>query len=429
MRLDDKQMQIEQRLDYRIAYEPQRAFEIVAPRAVLAAGRLDVRLGDQSLTPVPVNDAAVTGDGVRLQVAAPADQIGLCQLVCTYVMPMPAWDRQKSLRLVVPLVVPADMPNLQIGGQQLEFTSADSWQLNPDPEGVSDEFSRFSRMSSGGPFMSSRITSAPRWIIEPAASAPPAPIAISKAWVQTWLAGGVRHERAVFRLLTDQEQVRIDLPASPTGGSVQAAINAQPVAAAVRSPPSVRIDLPAAARGRECVLELWYSTAAPAARGGFTATALAPAKIEGASAPRRLFWQLCLPEDEHLLAPPGELAAEMTWGRTDWLWGRRATLGQTELEAWIGASRQDALPSGVNEYLFSALARSPKLSFTAGGRRWLLFAASGLVLAGGLILMHVRVVRRPETLFVAGAWRWPCWPWPGPMLRCCSPRPPRRGWS
>ena len=74
---------------------------------------------------------------------------------------------------------------------------------------------------------------------------------IHKAWVQTWLAGGVRQERAAFRVTTTQEQLRIKLPASPTAGSVQAAINAQPAQVAVREPPALLVDVPAAVHGQE----------------------------------------------------------------------------------------------------------------------------------------------------------------------------------
>jgi hypothetical protein len=400
VRLAPQQMQVEQRLDYRIAYEPRRSLEILVPRNVLTSGRLEVLLADEPLTPVPVTEAATEGETVRLAVVAPADQIGLCQLVCRYALPLPRWDRQKSQTLAVPLVIPAEMPNLQIGGQQIEFLSDEGWQLDPDTT-HDDEFSRPTPTSTAGSPISyawSRAKPMSHWKVLPPEANRSVAAAVHKAWVQTWLAGGVRQERAVFRVTANQEQLRVKLSGSPSAGSIQAAVNAQPAPVAVREPAALLVDLPPAVHGGECVVELWYALPESQSHSGILTTELRAPQVEGASAPRRMFWQLCLPDDEYLLVPPDEYAAEMTWGWADWLLGRRPILGQEELEAWIGASRQDALPKTGSTYLFSTLGRQPTLSFTLAGRRLLLFAASGLALVVGLVLLNVRAARRPEAL-------------------------------
>jgi hypothetical protein len=71
------------------------------------------------------------------------------------------------------------------------------------------------------------------------------------------------------------------------------------------------------------------------------------------------------------------------------------------LEVWIGASRQDSLPRGANEYLFSTLGQSPPLGFTTMGRRTLLVLGGGIALLLGLALLHIAALRRAETLLVA----------------------------
>jgi hypothetical protein len=73
---------------------------------------------------------------------------------------------------------------------------------------------------------------------------------------------------------------------------------------------------------------------------------------------------------------------------------------QEQLEAWIGASHQDPLPNGVNEYLFSSLGSTPGLEFAFAGRRLILAFGAGAALLLGLGLMHVRALRRPEALLV-----------------------------
>jgi hypothetical protein len=403
VKIDQQQMEIEQRLDYRVAYEARRLFEILVPRSVLLAGPFTVSLADEPLTPTPLPNAPLRGDSARFQVSAPDDQIGLCQLLVKYTLPLPKWDRQKPQSLTIPLVIPADEPHQQLGGQQIELVTSGPWRLEPDPTG-SDEFSRPTLAAIGGPtlYAWSRATTHSQWIIDPVETGLPATVLLDKAWIQTWLADGVRQDRAVFRLTTQQDQLRYGLAHRPIDNSVQATINGQPAAALLREPATLLIDLPAAARGRECVIELWYSMPESAAAAGLVSTELKAPLLEEASPPRRMFWQLCLPGDKHLLLPPANLTAEMRWDSLSWLGGRQPTLGQVELEAWIGASRQDPLPRDIHEYLYSSLGRAPTLAYTAAGRRLLLAAASGLALALGLLILHVRAIRRSETILLLG---------------------------
>ena len=43
------------------------------------------------------------------------------------------------------------------------------------------------------------------------------------------------------------------------------------------------------------------------------------AQIEGASPPRRSYWQVALPANEHLVSSSAELATEMAWSSERWL--------------------------------------------------------------------------------------------------------------
>jgi hypothetical protein len=252
--------------------------------------------------------------------------------------------------------------------------------------------------SQGQQFSLSRMTPLSRWEVQPADAGLPAAVTVSKVWIQSWLAGGTRQDRAAFRLTTDQDQLRFRLPAGFDAGGVQAGVNGQVQAVTIREPATAIVFLPVAARGRECVVELWYRIEQPAPSGLWNTSGLRPPVLDGASPPRRLFWQLALPTDEHLVVPPVGLAAEMHWTGNRWLAARQAALDQPQLELWIGASRQDPLPRGTNQYLFSTLGQTPSLAMTTMSRRTLLFLGAGLALALGLVLLHVPAVRRAESL-------------------------------
>jgi hypothetical protein len=398
-----QQIQVEQRLEYRISHEPKRSFEIVALRGLTTAGGLQVRLGTEPLALHAVSDPAPGSATLeRLQFSTPTDQIGLFQVTVRYTLPMPRWDGQKPLPLTVPLVLPLDEPNHQFAGQRIAFSLDGGQQVEPDLAEV-DEFTRPTAVAGNGmAFTWSKATSSTRWIVQPLRGAQATQVVCHKAWIQTWLAHDLRQERAVFRLTTAAEAVRVRLPGGVALPKVQAAINAQAATATPREPSILRIDIPAAARGRECVLEVWYSLPPPVRRGGLLADELRPAALEEATPPRRAYWQLVLPTDDHLLATPAELAAEMAWSPDNWFRSPAPLMDQRQLEDWIAGSRQDPLPAGANAYLFGAMSRSPRLQIFAASRRMILVVASGAALVLGLLLVFMPQLRGAPVL-IAGA--------------------------
>src|SRR5262249_47759695 len=156
------------------------------------------------------------------------------------------------------------------------------------------------------------------------------------------------------------------------------------------------------------VLEVYYTLDPVMANFAALIDGLESAKIEEALPPRRVYWQLVLPEDQHLIASPGELTSEMAWAADRWPLRQRPGMDQRQLEAWIKASRQPVLPRGANEYLFGALGRWATLNVVAAPRWMIVSVASVMLLGFGLLLIHVPRLRNPAVLLtvavvVAGA--------------------------
>jgi hypothetical protein len=221
-------------------------------------------------------------------------------------------------------------------------------------------------------------------------------------WVQTWLAPQIRQERVAFRLTSLQESMRIKLPRGVRHDNVQTAIDGQEIAhSSLRDTGGyIAVNLPAPARGNECVLEVYYSLDPPPPFLGTINDNLQTAKIEEALPPRRVYWQLVLPEDRTLVEAPDELTSEMAWATDRWPLMQRPVMDQRQLEAWMKASRQPPLPRGANEYLFGALGRWPTLNLVAAHRRVTVSVTSVAILMLGLLVIHVPVFRNPSVLLV-----------------------------
>ncbi|MCX7427394.1 MAG: hypothetical protein NTW96_17405, partial [Planctomycetia bacterium] len=116
---------------------------------------------------------------------------------------------------------------------------------------------------------------------------------------------------------------------------------------------------------------------------------------------RRMYWQLILPPDEHVVSTPPGFLCEFRWGWNGIFWGREPLLSQSELETWIGAAHDADTSEGANCYLFSTLGDVPACEMRTAGRSWIVLGASGAALVAGLLLIYVPVIRHPGNLLLA----------------------------
>jgi hypothetical protein len=159
------------------------------------------------------------------------------------------------------------------------------------------------------------------------------------------------------------------------------------------------VGIPEEKLGQEATLELWYALDAPTPS---TRTHFTGAVIPQAANPGETYWQVLLPEKEHLLFDPAGFTPDMQWTWQGLWWRRQSARTQRELESWCGASEQENLPEVGNHLLFTALGSAEELPLRTVERRWLLLLASGSVLAIGLALIHLPAARHPAWLLGLG---------------------------
>ncbi len=222
---------------------------------------------------------------------------------------------------------------------------------------------------------------------------------IDRAWVQTWLTGAGRQDRAVYRFSGAEQPLEISLPPGVSAGNVEARLDGQsvPIVATSEQTLAVRFD---PRGGREHVLELHYQFDGEFARLG-TIEAQLP-RFSSNVWMQRMYWQLILPGDQHLISGGGEVTPEFSWVWSGMYWARRAPLDQAELEEWSGAQRETPPPEKANRYLFSVAGNPERLMARTVERGQIVLIASLAVLCVGLLLIYLPVMRRPVTLLAGG---------------------------
>ena len=109
-----------------------------------------------------------------------------------------------------------------------------------------------------------------------------------------------------------------------------------------------------------------------------------------------------MPGNEHLLGVPDHMTPEQEWLWNGWSWRRKAYMDQQDLELWIDASVQQAVPVQTNQYLFTTIGPVRTFTVQTVRRSSLVLVVSGLTLLVGLLLIYFPGIRHPSLLFVAG---------------------------
>jgi hypothetical protein len=391
---------VEQKLTYRILYEPQRTFQLQVPRSILVRGELPkVFLGSEAMPVIPLAESDAESSRLsRVQVTASTEQIGPCELTIQYTLPVPPIAAGEPAILAIPLVIPDEEVDQVQLGQTVSAQWMDALQVELAPVGSAGAVGPVIETMSRGELRatSGALTSEWRFQLRASDSAQGSRLIVSKMWLQSLLLGDLRRERAVWRLSTGSSSLRIVLPPGAEVEEDQIAIDKQ---RAVGSRNGNVLIVNIVPRKEERVVEVWYRVPlvqSAAAR----LTSLAPPTIEGAGQARHCYWQIVMPGREHLLTEPAGFTPELAWRWRGSFWERVGTLDQPALEEWIGASPQTPLPSEMNAYLFSTFRSPATMPVLFVSRSVLLWTAGAVMLLVGLTLLNVRAARRPGVLLV-----------------------------
>ncbi len=220
----------------------------------------------------------------------------------------------------------------------------------------------------------------------------PARMVVERSFLQSWFTPTREQDRAIFRLSNVGSSIRFRLPAGVDETGVQVMLNGRLADAEPDADGWQRISA-TESPGQTQTLELAYAFSAR--QGGHDLRVELP-RLAGASFSRQFYWQLILPENEHLLVLPPALTSENRWQRRGIFWERRPARDHAWLANFSGGSWQSPAPASCNTYLASGFGDVRSLRAQTASRRGLLFCSSGLVLLIGFLWRGL-------------GWRWIRW--------------------
>jgi hypothetical protein len=407
--LEDGGGRVQQKLAYRIDHEPLEKFTIDVPRELAQSDTLQFELDGQEVSPTvpanqpvnqPVNQAGADDPRrpVRMWIALPrASRIGSGELVVRY--PLPPRKRIPKSEMVrkIPLVMPGEG---DLSENRLIVTAPPEFNVRHrgGPWTVLGGRAAAPRREGALELSSPERTPEVVLAIEFEDRNTLAPTVVRRAWVQTWLTRTARQDRAAFRFTTSRKEIELTLPDGAVDQEVDLWLDGKSVMAKTAPDGRLVVPLPGEANHREHLLEATYHF--PDARPPRGRFSMEIARLGRDAWVRRVYWQLILPRDEHVIAGPEGFVHEFRWGWDGVFWGRTPLLEQPELETWVGTSHGKDQPEAANCYLFSSLGKIPPCTVRTAGRSWIVLWASLAALVAGLSLIYVPASRHPTTLFV-----------------------------
>lgn len=347
----------------------------------------------------PLDDENDPSETIRVvSVALPQPRIGRFRLFATYSMPMASARDATPLSAVVPLPLPMQTPVTS----QIAVVSARG--LEPLELAPSQRDSVWSVAEASDPGATGKTvlkTSNPNnelsLSFQPGRTAGEGRTIIDQVWLQSWCAPDARQQRVVYHLRSNARSLTVELPLEMIGSDVEISLNGMTNVKYERREARLIVPLVESEELAAHTLQLRY----------LESTGIDPwdqlqielPQVGGEATFAELYWQVIVPKNFLILRGPSGLAKAHGW---KWaLDGLRPDPLKTtrELEASIGAMEQRQPAEGEAEYLYSGFGPGSALAVAVARGELLYLIAAGLVLAAGLALLYLPILRRPAVLF------------------------------
>ena len=411
--LDHKTCRVSQRFSYQIDYQPLRFLEIDVPRPLAAQSELEFEVdGRKAIATALANNDGRAGKSdttaMAISLFSPG-RIGQLELAIRYSISCKALPPQAGIVREIPLVMPRDTG---LVGNRLSVkadpplklsVNGDAWTLENDAETTTSQRSLL-KLSNPKPSNMATVS-----LYSEQRSQHKSTL-VEKAWICTDLTGDARQDWAAFRIYSSLADIDVFVPEGVEFADVDLFLDGRAVRPIETSGSRLRVALPAGS-AKEHLVELRYHCPGGRAKPGRMSLILPHVGDEVWN--RRLYWELVLPRDEHVMFDPLGFVNEYTWGWNGFFWGQKPVCDTGYLADWIGiwhesrTGGQTELPGestrhGTNRYVFSTSGKTAACEFYTVGRSWIVLWASCVALVAGMALIYIPPCRHPAVLMAAG---------------------------
>lgn len=410
--LEGKTCKITQRFSYRIEYQPLRLLEIDVPGQVAGRGEIEFEIGGGKVVAaaLPVENGNTAQENkVALSVPLPSPgTIGQVELTIRYSLNWEEMPPRASILREIYLAMPREgklLSNRLSLRSEPPFKAAmhdETWTVE---NGAREPLLQGSRLELSNPGKTAKAVIA----LHCEENTRQQSTVVCKSWIRTDLSGPARQDWAAFRVSCNRNELDVFLPAGVKQNDVEMLLDGKPIRPREAAENRLRLEIPGQNR-QEHLLEMTYHFAESRPPAGPMSLDLPRVGVDVWN--RRLYWELILPYNEHVVFDPENFVNEYTWAWNGFFWGQQPVYSRDYLLDWMGIEKLSPgdvaqLPGnpprfGANRYVFSSFGKPSSGEYYTIGRSWIVLWASAAALVAGLIFIYVPFVRHPLALLATG---------------------------
>jgi hypothetical protein len=413
VRLFEEYNLVTQSIAYTADYAPMDRLYFLIPKALDASGDIQVRLDNRSLElrDTIVDSRENVPDGWTRKLILLPEPLFRFRLTFQYPPPPITVATDVTALYSLPFICPAEVP---VTDHSIQFFTPSGYkvELQDESKPLWESIRETRRPSSASPLRASPL----RATSETYRSArTPMQIALSvsvfesnisgativeRAWLQTWLTGVTRQDRAVYFLKTTNDSLTIQLPPNSTREhGVDVRVDRRQITPNISPMGVLTIPILPEQHNRtvEVSVDYRYTFSATGVEWQISLPTFARDTLV-----QREFWQVILPQDQHIIGCPTGWTPEFDLAWNGLFWGRVPSIQKNDIGFDPDSEDVKAIIVRSSQYVFSHLQPPSAVTLYIVKRSYIVLCSSGLALLIGLMLIYVPQSRYAGSLFGLG---------------------------
>ena len=403
VRLFEESPRVEQTISYNAAFTLVDRIFLLLPRTLEASNDVQVRLGNRTLElrhTIADPLVSVPDNYVRKMVQLP-EPVSRLELTFLYSPPPLAVTDENTVPYSFPFICPADVPvtehrihfftpsNYRV---ELQNESKPLWESFREPRRSSMSASETFR-SALSPMRIALFVSAPEKNVS-------GTTIVERAWLQTWLFGTIRVDRAAYRVKSTNDSVTLQLPRDSTRDNpVGVQVDGQPIPPNISPTGLLTIPISPEQYNRpiEISVDYRYSFKMSEMRVPITLPSFAKEDLV-----LYKFWQIILPQNQHIIGGPKGWSLVYDWSWNGLFWWRTPSIRKSDIGFTPDSQDVEKSISESSQYVFTHLQPPRDVRLYVVNRSTIILFSSSVALFIGLVLIYVPQSRYAGSLFGLG---------------------------
>ncbi len=258
--LKPDEIKVEQRFAYHVQHEPTSSLTFEVPTVLVDGGNLEWSVDEQTVPASAQSSSSAGSKTVQFEVPLAEPRSGAFDVVVRFHASRSQWSEDSGGDASGPLTIPLIMPTLstlEYNRVAISNDSSTNLQLLDDQWKAVEESQDFNADSEKPTlrFAASGVLSQIVISTRPGAEQDAGQTVVERAWVQTWISGTVRQDRAVYRIASRGDQFELTLPPGISAANLELALDHRTIRPVIASDGVLKVNLPTSVDSRH-VLEL-----------------------------------------------------------------------------------------------------------------------------------------------------------------------------